>query len=202
MIDSEVRVKAGPVTEHGPRAGVGFFRDLHLIEQEAKRGARNAALIGDEARSSFALAKYITVYHNRLNQIRRGDTAVIKSTAVKQHATPPSWKLDQGDRLPWLCAMPARPVSGYNYGPGTPTFYRKVADAPLTTPQVLLKEYRQQHSQQALSIDYDSFTLRAGLLPTGRKFGIVTIDCDASDDNAHDLMHSVIWAMLGNRTLL
>jgi hypothetical protein len=190
-----------------------------LVQQEQQRRASGGmlvsssisssnALIGDQAKSSFTLVKNMVTYHHRLQQVqhaiflnaRNGSNRT--STATKLHAAPPSWNTDQGGRLPWLCRLPPRPLTGYNYGDGTPTFYRNVKDAPLLKPQRLLQDYQKQHSQQALMREVNSN--QHGPLsspPSWRKFGLLTVDC-TNADSEHDFLNGMVWAMLTNRTLL
>lgn len=212
--------------QHGPHAGVGFFRDLQLVQHEQQqRGATtSAALIGDGARSSFALVKNMVTYYQRVQQVKRAldkkssssssnSSSTATTTLPKRHALPPSWETDQGDRLPWMCTLPTRGYN-YGYGPNTPTFYRNNSvDVPPTKPQVLLQEYQRQHNQQALlrEVNGNTTTNKQSSSPASswrRRFGLVTLDC-ADDDNRgdddttpHRLMNSLVWAMLTNRTLL
>jgi hypothetical protein len=189
-----------------------------LVQQEQQRRASggmlvsssSSALIGDQAKSSFTLVKNMVTYHHRLQQVqhaiflntRNGSSSNRTSTATTLHAAPPSWNTDQGGRLPWLCRLPPRPLTGYNYGDGTPTFYRNVKDAPLLKPQRLLQDYQKQHSQEALMREVDSN--QHGPLsspPSWRKFGLLTVDC-TNADSEHDFLNGMVWAVLTNRTLL
>jgi hypothetical protein len=87
----------GPRKEHGPWAGVGFLEDL-LVTSQAQD-----SIVGDLHRSSTALLIELATY-------RRKVAAWNSNISMEELGS-----LE-------LCKLPERRSSGYNYGPGTPTF--------------------------------------------------------------------------------
>lgn len=86
----------GPVLEHGPWAGAGYLEDLDL-SAHAMNG-----VIGDPHRSSTALLIDLVEYRRRITHWKRGDSFPLASLEI--------------------CKLPDKPLAGYDYGPGTPTF--------------------------------------------------------------------------------
>jgi hypothetical protein len=90
--------------EHGPWSGVGFFQDLDVVANALD------VLIGDINRSSTRLLLEIMEY-------RRGLSILLQQN--REHADDKS--LDPPRLI--QCKLPERSASsGYDYGPGTPTF--------------------------------------------------------------------------------
>jgi hypothetical protein len=98
VITANHHVGDDPIQEHGPWAGAGYLEDLDVVA-EATHG-----LIGDPRRSSTSLLLDLMEYRRPL-EWGDGDNRM-------------------GDRPPKLeiCKLPNKPPSGYDYGPGTPTF--------------------------------------------------------------------------------
>jgi hypothetical protein len=91
-----IRIK----NEHGPDpGGIGFIQDLDL-SSNARSG-----LIGDTHRSSFMLLAELVAYDRRVDDWKRGKPQALPGKELRLH-----------------CKLPRRSGTGYNYGPGTPTF--------------------------------------------------------------------------------
>jgi hypothetical protein len=132
----------GPVKEHGPWAGAGFLQDLELT------GKARHGVVGDKHRSSTALLIHIVEYRRRM----------------------PVWQAD-GDLLETIsnlrtCQLPRRSISGYDYGPGTPTFRHHSYLQPLEPVKVLddyesraRKDTVGQERYVVVSFDYERPTL-------------------------------------------
>jgi hypothetical protein len=110
-------------TEHGKRAGTGFIIDLLSASR-----ARDA-YIGDMHRSSFMLLLELIAYDRKIEAWKHGTMESLKSL---NH-----------------CKIKNRSPSGYNYGPGTPTFRHHSILEPLS-PIASLDEYKRLHSVTAL----------------------------------------------------
>lgn len=141
--------------EHGPWAGIGFLQDLEMAAA-ARHGA-----IGDPHRSSFALLVKLMEYDRKV--------AAWKRDTVSQQQ-------DANDEL-LQCKLPARKVSGYDYGPGTPTFRHHSFLKPLE-PVRVLEDYILQHSEESQE-------------PTNRRFVVASLDCALSvTDRIYSVMNS------------
>jgi hypothetical protein len=106
------------IPEHGPWSGAGFLLDLQVVG-EAQNG-----VVGDRKRSSTALVIYSVEYNRRMVALERGETLL-------------------QEELP-LCHLPNKPLSGYNYGPGSPTFRHHSNLDPLQ-PIGLMDMYKKEH---------------------------------------------------------
>jgi hypothetical protein len=132
--------------EHGPNPGIGFIQDLDL-SSNARSG-----LIGDTERSSFMLLAELVAYDRRVDDWKRG-----KPNAPRDK------------ELLLYCKLPGRYGTGYNYGPGTPTFRASHHREPLEPIQVL-NQYKLWHSVDALSSN-----------DTSRLFAITYVPCPLDD---------------------
>jgi hypothetical protein len=108
--------------EHGPWAGIGFLQDLEMAAA-ARHGA-----IGDPHRSSFALLVKLIEYDRKIEAWNNGNDL----------------HQDGADIL-LQCKLPGRPVAGYDYGPGTPTF-RHHSFLKVLEPVQVVDDYILQHS--------------------------------------------------------
>jgi hypothetical protein len=108
--------------EHGPWSGIGFLQDLEMAA-----AARNGA-IGDPHRSSFALLVKLVEYDRKVAAWKNGKDL----------------HQDKADEL-LQCKLPGRPVAGYDYGSGTPTFWHHSFLKALE-PEQVVKDYILQHS--------------------------------------------------------
>ncbi len=128
---------SGPVQEHGPWAGAGYLEDLDITA-----GARHG-VIGDPHRSSTALLIDLMEYRRTVS----------------------AWK-DDDKRIPQalkICKLPDKPISGYDYGPGSPTFRHHSYLEPLAPVRVLDKFMTGSRNESAtilLSIDFDRPTVK------------------------------------------
>jgi hypothetical protein len=78
----------------------------------------------------------------------------------------------------------------------------KPEDRARLEPIRILEEYKQQHSRQALSDDFDA-TLHHEPDNGYRRFALVTYWCpDRAGNILHNLFNSMAWAVLTNRTIL
>jgi hypothetical protein len=116
--------------EHGPRPGIGFLMDLSLGAQ-----ARNG-MIGDPTRSSYALVRSLATYdtieeemhHLSMEESYDNDETLHNNVGNKSDDQSSSSNNNNNKRSRTRklnhveCTLPSRPISGYNYGPGTPTF--------------------------------------------------------------------------------
>lgn len=84
------------IPEHGPWSGAGFLLDLQVV------GEAQSGVVGDRHRSSTALVFYSVEYNRRKGAVERGETLL------------------RGE-MP-ICELPNKPLSGYSYGHGSPTF--------------------------------------------------------------------------------
>ena len=97
------------IAEHGPWSGSGYLVDLEVT------GAARSGFIGDRCRSSSILIANSMEYKRRMIALKKGK------------------KLDKSHPLK-ICDLPRRSQSGYNYGPGTPTFrHHRFKNATKTT---------------------------------------------------------------------
>jgi hypothetical protein len=106
------------IPEHGPWSGAGFLLDLQVVG-EAQNG-----VVGDQRRSSTALVIYSVEYNRRMAALERGEELL-------------------QEELP-LCQLPSKALSGYNYGPGSPTFRHHSHLDPLQ-PIGLMDMYKKEH---------------------------------------------------------
>ncbi|KAL3944228.1 MAG: hypothetical protein SGBAC_001671, partial [Bacillariaceae sp.] len=109
--------KIQDIPEHGPWSGAGFLLDLQVME------AAEGGVVGDQHRSSTALVIYQVDYNRRMRAFER-------SQENKLHALP-------------ICNLPNKHLSGYGYGPGTPTFRHHSHLAPLE-PIAVVDTYKKQ----------------------------------------------------------
>eukprot|EP00980_Cylindrotheca_fusiformis_P008292 scaffold1736_cov127-Cylindrotheca_fusiformis.AAC.106 len=93
------------IPEHGPWSGAGFLLDLQVVGE-----AQNAA-VGDPHRSSTALVFNLVEYNRRMKALEQGDT-------------------HSDEKIP-ICELPNKPLSGYTYGQGSPTFRHRSHLDPL-----------------------------------------------------------------------
>jgi hypothetical protein len=117
-----------PVKEHGPWAGAGYLQDLE-VSGNARHG-----VIGDKHRSSTALLIDLIEYRRRI--------AVCEATG--------DWNNISDLRF---CQLPNKHLSGYNYGPGTPTFRHHTYLQPLQPVRVVedyVERYVDPSSEDAL----------------------------------------------------
>jgi hypothetical protein len=128
--------------EHGPWAGVGYLQDLEMA------GAARHGAIGDPHRSSFALLVKLIEYDRKVAAWKSGKDL----------------RQDGADKL-LQCKLPARQVSGYDYGPGTPTFRHHSFLKPLE-PVHVVEDYILQHS-------YES-----GEDSSSRRYVLAMLDCE------------------------
>ena len=99
----------GPVQEHGPWAGAGFLEDLEVV------ATAQDAIVGDLHRSSTALLRELMEYRRTI-------------TGWKSHKSM--------DELSF-CSLQNKHLSGYDYGPGTPTFRHHSYLQPLKPVRIL-----------------------------------------------------------------
>jgi hypothetical protein len=118
----------GPVQEHGPWAGAGFLEDLEVA------AAARDAIVGDLHMSSTASLRELMEYKRRIT----------------------GWKSNASlDRLS-SCSLQNKRLSGYDYGPGTPTFRHHSYLQPLKPVQIL-EDYIQSPASRIGTI-YASFS--------------------------------------------
>lgn len=128
--------------EHGPWAGIGFLQDLEMAAA-ARHGA-----IGDPHRSSFALLVKLIEYDRKVAAWKNGK----------------DMHQDGPDKL-LQCKLPGRPVAGYDYGSGTPTF-RHHSFLKALEPVQVLNDYIKQHSY-----GIDEYA-------SNRRYVIAALDCE------------------------
>ena len=116
------------VQEHGPWAGIGFLQDLDLTAN-ARHG-----VIGDKHRSSTALLLELVEYRRRLVAWKKKHNE--KDCDTPTPANPASTMSSSIAPLQ-ICQLPKRSISGYNYGPDTPTYRHHSYLEPLPPIQVL-----------------------------------------------------------------
>ncbi|CAJ1942438.1 unnamed protein product [Cylindrotheca closterium] len=109
--------KIHDIAEHGPWSGAGFLLDLQLV------GAAESGVVGDRHRSSTALVIYQVDYNRRMRACGRAQK-------TKLHDMP-------------ICNLPNKHLSGYNYGPGTPTF-RHHSHLALLEPIAVVDTYKKK----------------------------------------------------------
>lgn len=122
--DKDIPISSLRNTEHGSRAGVGFIEDLILTSH-----ARNG-FIGDVHRSSFMLVVELISYDRKIDAWKKNISIKDNSDIV----------------LPELltCPVKDRPVGGYSYGPGTPTFRHHTRQKPLQSIEIF-NQYKNWH---------------------------------------------------------
>lgn len=137
-------------TEHGERAGYGFIEDL-LLSSHARTG-----YIGDIHRSSFMLLVEVMSYDRTMEAWADGRYDVLNDMIH--------------------CVTKQRSPSGYDYGPGTPTFKHHTLLQPLR-PVEVFEQYKKWHGITSLTL-YPDETLRT--------FAIAYYQCPfyGSNDNA------------------
>ena len=110
----------------GPWSGAGFILDMEVA------GGAKHGFVGDRERSSSFLIIYTIEYRRRMYALETGNSL---------------------DTLPGLkiCDLPRKPLSGYNYGPGTPTFRHHSYLKPLE-PVGAMNEYKQRYQNFLLDI--------------------------------------------------
>jgi hypothetical protein len=152
-------------SEHGPWAGVGFLEDLALASHA------RVATVGDLHRSSFMLLAALVDY-DRIMEI---------------------WTTSRVEKrdIPQICELPQKINSGYDYGPGTPTFrYYSLAE-PLPPIQVI-KQYTEWHSTPSTTHQ--------------TKYAIVNYACPTSrmgeEAGLERFFNDMIWSIVTNRTIL
>jgi len=140
----------GRHTEHGPHAGIGFVQDLKLAS------LARSAVVGDPHRSSSMLLMELIEYDRFVEAWQYGyDPKARKPT----HLVPLQ-----------RCPLRMKPVSGYNYGPGTPTF-RHFSKQAKFEPVKVMDDYVLMHSSdQLLSEESDELMKR--------KYVVVDFKCD------------------------
>ena len=104
------------IKEHGPWAGAGYLEDLDVVAQATD------AMVGDPRRSSTSLLLDVMEY---------------RRYAVGSENNVPASQNKVG-----ICKLPDKPPSGYNYGPGTPTFRYHPYLEPLA-PVRVIRDYSQ-----------------------------------------------------------
>jgi hypothetical protein len=117
----------GPVKEHGPWAGAGYLEDLDVTAR-ARHG-----IVGDPRRSSTALLIDLMDYRRKINIWQNGGGEASLDT-VKNDLK--------------VCKLPDKPISGYDYGPGTPTFRHHSYLEPLA-PVRVVEDYIHHGRHQA-----------------------------------------------------
>ena len=117
-----------PIQEHGPWAGAGFLQDLDVISN-ARHG-----IIGDLHRSSTALLMHLLEYRRKMAVLLEENNA--------------EDVVSNGNLV--TCKLPQRSPSGYDYGPGSPTFRHHSFLQPLA-PVKVLDVYLENHSVDTTS---------------------------------------------------
>lgn len=138
-------------SEHGPWTGIGFLQDL------ASTSLARTAVVGDVRRSSFMLLVELIEYDRLIQAWKEGKSEISDLE---------------------ICELPNKSWSGYDYGPGTPTFRHHSRIPPLPPIQVL-ENYKTSHSLENLSRD------------TGvRKFALASLSCASAIENQiHQLLN-------------
>lgn len=140
----------GPVQEHGPWAGAGYLEDLDVTAR-ARHG-----IIGDPHRSSTALLIDLMEYRRRIYMWKSTSTA-----GTTYFSDDPVEDLK-------LCKLSEKRVTGYNYGPGTPTFRHHSYLEPLAPVRIVDKyihddgssEAKRHHGIILISIDFERPTVK------------------------------------------
>lgn len=105
----------------------GPFSGLGFIEDLVVGSQARTALVGSSVRSSYMLLEALATY----------DTYIIGDTQPLDY-----------------CELPKKPKQGYNYGPGTPNFYRPKFLPPMP-PNSVVSAYLEQHWTQYAVIDFE-----------------------------------------------
>jgi hypothetical protein len=106
----------------GPWAGAGYLEDLDMASH-----ARHA-IIGDKQRSSTKLLFDHMTYQTRILLSKQSMTRAEKAKIA-------------------LCKLPAKPQTGYDYGPGSPTFRHRAYLDPLP-PLGVVSDYIKSNKTQ------------------------------------------------------
>ena len=191
-ISSSIPLEDDSLLEHGPWAGIGFLEDL-----KAASYARTA-IVGSISRSSFMLIDELVDYEQRMLSWRQNKSS--------------THRLD-------ICKLPQKKLTGYNYGPGTPTFIRH-NERPKLEPIQVLKEYKDLHTKTALveerMDDEDSDGEDDG---RPREYVVIEYDAgcclysnnstsssssslDVDSGSYHQFLNQFLFAIITNRTIV
>jgi hypothetical protein len=151
------------VEEHGPFSGKGFIQDL-AVASLARSG-----VIGDIRRSSFKLLLELVTYDREMDAWSR--------------------QLDRPSKL-LTCKLPYHKVTGYDYGPGTPSFVRRRWLSPLVPVQVI-EEYQKHHSASIVSTSM-----------VDRSFVVGTYACPQDRGDLDTFLNTFLYAIVTNQTFV
>jgi len=158
---------SGKITEHGPWAGIGFLEDLEIA------ASARWAVVGDFHRSSFMLLVELIEYDRMVEAWRTGDSVEEQEDG----------ETNEVEDLR-ACTLREKPSSGYNYGPGTPTFRHHTFQEPMA-PVRIAEQYKTMHSVESLPSEMIS-----NPIDDGRRYLRVTYSCsDPSSTDESILSH-------------